>query len=167
MPYGLSLCSLQTSDIVVTFKKDQKVVVYSRNGEIRQTLNHIKFRYPMAISVNKVNRDIYIADKEKNDLESRGKVIAARAHCKLRYAYSGQGDSLFTPSNVCTDRMGYVFVNDYCNYRVHFLDQVGRFIRYILTTGYGLGWPFSINVDSEGYVWVGESGLVTVARYIQ
>ena len=56
MPHGLD-CS-HNKDIVVTFPRDSKVVVYSRNGQVRQTLEHIKFRCPMSIAVNKVNQDI-------------------------------------------------------------------------------------------------------------
>ena len=53
------LCCLQNKDIVVTFCFDSKVIVYSKNGHIRNTLDHIKFRYPRKVAVNKINHDIY------------------------------------------------------------------------------------------------------------
>ena len=166
------LCCLHNGDMVVTFRGDSKVVIYSRTGQIQQTLDHIKFRWPVSVSVNKVNHDIYICDKEDYIYDSAGKVMALEADYKLRYEYTGQGDSKFTPMEMCTDQMGHVLITDYRNHRVHILDQEGRFIRYILTSQQGLYGPVSIDVDKEGYVWVGEmvnssTGRVKVARYLQ
>ena len=167
-----SLCCLHNGDIVVTFPNDRKVVIYSRTGEIRQKMDHIKFRRLQSVSENKANQDIYICDKEYNTFDSAGKVMAVGADGKLRYEYTGQGDSLFTPVWMCTDQMGHILITDYRNHRVHILNQEGRFIQYILTSQQGLHQPYSIDIDREGYVWVGESvdyckGHVRVARYLQ
>ena len=154
-PYAL--CCLQNDDIVVGFREDSKVVVYSREGKIRQKLEGIKFGYPKRVAVNKVNQDIYICDQEeKYANNSKGKVIAVGADGRLRYEYTGQGDSEFTPVDVCTDQMGHVLIIDYSNHRVHMLDQKGQFIQYILTSQQGLHQPTTIGVDREGYIWVGE-----------
>ena len=90
----LDLYCLQNGDIVVSlrFYDDSKVVIYCRNGQIRQTLDHIKFRHPMSLSVNQVNQDFYICDKESNTFYSVGRVIALDADYKLRY--------MNTPDNV-------------------------------------------------------------------
>ena len=157
------LCCLHNGEIVVTFGKERKVIVYSREGQVRQTLDHITFTYPGKVAVNKINQDIYICDK--------GKVLAVGADGLLKYEYTGQNDSELYPHDVCTDQMGHVLINDCSNHRIHILDQEGQFIQYILTSQ-GLYQPETIDVDSEGYVWVGEyvrysKGRVKVARYLQ
>ena len=164
-PHGL--CCLH-NDIVVTFRNDSKVVVYSRDGDIRQKMEHIKFRYPMGVAVNKVNQDIYICDHISGGWNSACKVVTVRADGQLRYEYPGQGGQEFAPVDVCTDQMGHVLITDYSNHRVHILDQEGQFIQYILTSQQGLYKPTTIGVDMEGYIWVGQyNKWVKVVRYLQ
>ena len=158
------LCCLNNGEIVVTFPQDKKVKMYNRNGKITQSFDHIKFEYPYRVTENIINQDIYIRDKMK--------LIAIKADGKLRYEYTGQGDSKLEPWDVCTDQMGHVFITDYLNHQIHILDQEGQFIQYLMTSQHGLKQPFTIDVDREGYVWVGEyvggdKGRVKVARYLQ
>ena len=158
------LCCLHNGDIVVAFLYDKKVKVYNKNGKITQSFDHIKFKSPHKVAVNKVNQDIYVCDSRK--------LIAIKADGQLRYEYTGQGDSKFSSSDVCTDQMGHVLITDRNNHRIHILDQEGRFIQYILTSQQGLQRPVTIDVDTEGYVWVGEwvdydKGCVKGARYLQ
>ena len=163
-----ALCCLYNGDIVVAFRGDSKVAVYDRTGQVRKTMDHIKFRRPMSVSVNKVNQNIYICDKECNGLDSAGKVIAVGTDYKLLYEYTGQGDSSFTPVEICTDQMGHILITDFRKPKIHILDQEGQFMQYILTSQ-GLHHPRTVDVDREGYVWVGEyvnnKGRFTVARY--
>ena len=167
-----SVCCLHNGDIVVNFGGDKKVIVYSRIGQIKETMDHIDFTFPMAVSANKVNQDIYICDKENFCRDSAGKVIAVGADGKLRYEYTGQGDSLFTPVEMCTDQMGHILITDYSNDRVHILDQEGQFIQYILTSHDGLQYRLeTISVDNKGFVWVGAfinyMGYVKSAKYLK
>ena len=85
-----------------------------------------------------------------------GKLIAVRTDGQPRYEYSGQCDKKLSLSNVCTDQVGHVLITDVDNSRVHILDQEGQFIQYILTSQQGLSKPITIDVDMEGYIWVGE-----------
>ena len=162
------VCCLHNDDIMVTFRDDCKVVVYSRNGDIRQKMDHIKFRHPMSVAVNMVNQDIYVCDHKTGSVYSTGKLVTVGADGKLRYEYTGQGGKEFAPVDVCTDQMGHILITDFYNHRVHILDQGGRFIQYVLTSQQGLHKPTTIDVDREGYVWVGEyNNCVKVARYLQ
>ena len=169
------LCCLHNNDIAVVTSVNvvsRKVTVYSRNGEIRQTLDHIKFRHPNKVSANKVNKHIYIlCDYEKYSDDSDGKLIAVGADGKWQYEYTGQGDSVFTPVDVCTDKMGHVLITDSNSPRVHILNQEGRFIQYILTSQQGLCRPVTVDIDSDGYVWVGDEdnrkGRVMVVKYLK
>ena len=163
------LCCLQNDDIVVAFSKNRKVEIYNRNGKVIQKLDY-KFRYPYKVAVNKVNQDVCICDLD-SAISDTGKFIAVRHDGQLRYEYSGQGNEQFYPRKVCTDQMGYVLITDFCNHRVHILDLEGRFIQYLLTSKQGLQRPSAIDVDKEGYLWVGEyvnynKGTVKVAKYV-
>ena len=167
-PY--SLCCLQNGDIVVAFDEDSRVIMYTRDGKIKRTLDHIKFRYPKKVAVNNANQDICICDHEEDGVYFPGKVIAVGADGQLRYEYSGQGGKPIVPADACTDQMGHVLIIDCDNHQIHILDQEGRFIQYILTLQ-ELNYPNTIDVDREGHVWVGDvdinKGHIKVARYLQ
>ena len=169
-PWGL--CCLHNDEIAVTFFNESIVTVFNRKGQIRQMLDHIKCRYPRKIAVNKLNKNIYICDHKSPYIASAGKVIAVGADGQILHKYSGQGDSKIIPVDVCTDQWGHVLIADRANYRVHILDQEGRFIQYILNRKQGLVFPTAIDVDKEGYLWVGGNdayakGCVKVVRYLQ
>ena len=159
------LCCLQNKDIVVAFPDDRKVVVYSSNGVVKNTLDHIEFKYPDKVAVNKVNQDIYICDH--NFYNNNGKVVAVGMTGNFKFEYPGHNEEQFTLVDVCTDQMGHILIADHDYDCVHILDQEGQFLQYILN----LDDPYSIDVDGEGYVWVGENktateGCVKVARYL-
>ena len=167
------LCCLPNNDIVMTYRDNSKVLIYSKSSFTKydtRTLDHIKFRYAKKVAVNKVNQDIYICDCEKESYKSPGKAIAVGADGQLRYEYSGQGDSKLTPTDVCADTVGHVLITDYNNERIHILDQEGQFMQYIMTSQYR---PKTIDVDNEGNVWLGgflinsSTNQIRVARYIQ
>ena len=170
-----SISCLHNDDVVVAFPRDSKVAVYSRNGQVRRTLDSIKFRNPRRVAVNKVNQDIYVCDHERAWYDSTGKLIAVGEDGRLRYEYTGQGDSKLTPVDVCTDQIGHILITDYKTDRVHILDQKGQFIQYVLTSRQRLNRPVTIDIDREGFVWVGENhgdefydniGCVKVSRYL-
>ena len=164
------LCCLHNGDMAVAFAEDRKVEVYSRDGQVRRTIDY-KFIYPFKVAVNKVNQDICVCEFDSS-YSTTGKLIAVGSDSQLRYEYSRQGEEKLNPHNVCTDQMGHVLITDYNNHCVHILDQEGRFIQYILAPQQGLCKPITIDVDREGYVWVGEfvyfiKGRVKVAKYLQ
>ena len=161
------LFRLDNNDMVVTCGYDSKVIVYKPNGSIRKAFDHIKFRYPDKVAVNKVNQDIYICDRV-DSYTFAGKLLAVGADGQLRYEYTGQDDKELAPAAVCTDQIGHVLIADRVESKVHILDQEGQFIKYVLTSEQGLNRPTTIDVDTKGYVWVGEyRGQIKVAKYLQ
>ena len=170
------ICCLNSNDIVLTFSDISRVAMYSKNGTARSRFDHIKFNYPLAVSVNKLNKDIYICDHEDNYHTFYGKeVITVASNGQLRYKYTGQGDRQFVPTDVCSDDMGHILITDYGNHRVNILDQEGQFIRHVLTSKpyyaliskQSLSVPTTIDVDNEGFIWVGEyNKCVKVAKYL-
>ena len=167
-----ALCCLENDDIVVTFQHAGKIIMFANTGEIKSKFDDIKFRYPMAVAKNKITKDIYVCDHEVNFYYSTGNVKAIGTNGQLKYEYAGQGYEQFTPVEVCTDQVGHILITDYSNHRVHILDREGQFIQYLLTAEQGLHKPNTIDVDGEGYIWVGEDvtlgkGCVKVTKYLQ
>ena len=165
-PFGL--CCLDNDDIVVALCDEKKVNVYGRDGEMKRTFDHIEFKHPMKVAVNMLNQDIYIIDHEEDDYSSTGKLIALGADGQLRYEYTGHGDKVFNPVEMCTDPMGHILITDYNNHEVHVLDKVGQ---HVMTLHKGLQCPNTIDADMDGYVWVGErvgpgKGRVKVFKYL-
>ena len=169
-PYGL--CCLQNGNIAVTFEREGRVVLYSTSGNVIKEPNKELFTQPHSVAQSKVNSDLYISD-----LGAR-KVVALNKDYRVRYEYTGQDDRTyydrkpFSPHGLCTDNAGRVLVTDFQNNRVHILDRDGQFLQYLLTKEQGLIMPWSINVDSEGYAWVGDGsiyggGCVKVVKYLQ
>ena len=164
----ISLCCLLNDDIVVSFSNERKVVIYCRAGQIRRTLDHIKFSYPCKVSANKLNQDIFICDQTHN-YSYEGKLVAVGVDGELRFEYCGQGKT-FSPAYVCSDWMGQILITDIDNHKVHILDKEGQLLQHVLTSQ--LMYPNTIDVDREGNIWVGEEvdtrrGCVKVAKYLQ
>ena len=146
-------------------------LVYRAINSAISALSTTKFRFPCKVAANKVNQDLCICDRV-SAISYTGKLIAVMADGQLRYEYSGQGDEELSPYNVCSDQMDHFLITDRNNHRVHILHQEGRFIQYIPTSQQGLIKPITIDIDLEGYIWVGEyvdynKGCVKVARYLQ
>ena len=156
------------NEIVVSLEYDRKVAVYDRIGKIKRTIEHVKIRHPKKLAVSKVNRDIYICDTLGDTYNAH--LLAFGEDGQLRYEYSGQGDNDLSVGGLCTDHLGHILIADPKYHTVHILDINGRFLQYILTSEQGLDWPRSIDVDLEGYVWVGEQlhiGCVKVVKYLR
>ena len=167
------MCCLTDDDIVVTIDSDDsKVIVYNREGKVRWTFDGIELKYPYKVAVNKVNQDICICHQKTDRWYFMGEVKAIGADGKLHFEYSGNDRRRFRPVGVCTDQMGHVLITDYYYHRVHILDQEGQFIQDILYSDEERFNSYSLDVDEEGYVWVGENksnatkARVKVARYL-
>ena len=164
------LCCLHSGDILVTFFRKGRVIIYSMSGKIIQELDKSLFKYPQRVTQNKVNSDLYIIDKDNNSYSTTGKVVALDTSYLLPYQYTGQGNAKFFPTDICTDSAGRVLITDLhrYSYKVHVLDKDGQFLQYILTEKQGLREPFSIHVDNIGNAWVGEGyGIVKLVKYLQ
>ena len=158
-PYGM--CCLQSGNIAVTFLDEGRVIIYSVSGKIIKELDKKLFRRPYKVAQSKTNSYLYISDI------AACKVLALDKDYRVRYDYTGQGDrGSFVPRGLCTDKTGRVLITDSTNHRVDIVD--GRFPLYLQTGEQGLRRPWSIDVDSEGNIWVGElEGDVKVMKYLQ
>ncbi|XP_065929133.1 tripartite motif-containing protein 2-like [Magallana gigas] len=155
-------------DILVGMRKNGagKVTRYKKTGTLIQNIEcdnkgQKLYDIPHNITEN-LNSDICTSDKGK-----RAVVVVDKAG-QHRFSYKGQG-ALFYPRGVCTDVLGHILVCDYYSDTVYLLDQDGQFLCILLTKQQGVNDPYSVCVDDENNLILGEknTNTVTVYKYLQ
>ena len=143
-----------------------KVTKYSKTGiEIqnieRDNQGQKMYSIPHYITEN-INGDICTSDILKYA------VVVVNKSGQHRFSYTGQG-SKFRPWRICTDVLGHILVCDNACYTVHLLNQRGEFLLVILSSQQGIKFPFSVCLDDENNLYVGQDGtnIVTVYKYLQ
>ncbi|KAK3106696.1 hypothetical protein FSP39_025349 [Pinctada imbricata] len=155
-PY--SICSLHNSEIIISFRNDNKVMKYSRSGMFMADFSCLGLRCPWNVAQNKVNKHIYLIDKKGDKLyRDSGRVLACTVDGDFLYEYEGPSDSDFTPVDTCTDRQGQVYITDYVNNRVHILDKSGRFIGFLKLQDGVLEKPCKIDITDSLCLWISEN----------
>ncbi|XP_034304645.2 tripartite motif-containing protein 3 [Magallana gigas] len=166
---SLSIHSFHTNgDILVGMIKDgepSKVTRYNKTGtEIqniqRDNKGQTLYGTPHYITEN-INGDVCVSDHYSG-------VVVVDKSGQHRFSYTGQG-SWFRPYGICTDVLGHILVCDTYSDTVHLLDQDGQFLSLLLTEQQGLKYPYSVCVDDENNLWVGQydTNTVTVYKYLQ
>ncbi|XP_011423245.3 E3 ubiquitin-protein ligase TRIM45-like [Magallana gigas] len=143
-----------------------KVTRYNKTGkEIQNVERNNKgqelYSYPRYITEN-INGDICTSDS------LQCAVVVVNKSGKHRFSYTGQGP-MFSPRGVCTDLLGHILVCDYYSDTVYLLDQDGQFLCLLLTPQQWVKHPYSVCVDDENNLIVGQrtTNTVTVYKYLQ
>jgi DNA-binding beta-propeller fold protein YncE len=107
-----------------------------------------------------------ISQKTLTVISNKETVVVVNKSGHHRFSYTGQG-SEFYPYGICTDVLGHILV---CNSfpfsdGVHLLDQDGQFLSLLLTQQHGVYRPFSVCVDDDNNLYVGQYGTNTVTVY--
>ncbi|KAK3088537.1 hypothetical protein FSP39_020271 [Pinctada imbricata] len=118
------------------------------------------FRLPWQITVNKINGDVCVSDTGRN------MVIVLEKTGKLRFFYDGPFTD-FHPRDLCTDELGHILVADIDNNSVHIIDETGQFLANLNTRADNLVLPFTLSIDSENNLWIGERDTkkIKVVKY--
>lgn len=136
---------------VERFDKERQVTVFNR---------------PIRIAVN-ANKDICVSDWSKGN----DHVVALTSDGKMKWRYYGpktlELSDKFVPNSIACDKYCQILVADSHNRAIHLVDKDGRFIKLLLTEEDGIGEPWSVAVDKEGFLWVGDTdGTVKVFKYM-
>ncbi|XP_033732633.1 uncharacterized protein LOC117322033 [Pecten maximus] len=175
-----SLCeSVEAGSIWVT-QDDGKVVKYSKDGEISQTIHtdpsgRKLFSMPIKVRVNRRTGDMAVIE---DSLPRHVLIMDRRSNILFRFHGDltlderqnhvpdgeGQGRSRFIPTAVCFDRNSNVVVCDAGTKSVMLVDRRGRATKSIWRDG---NLPTSCGTQPNGDLWVGFSnGKVKVLRYL-
>ncbi|XP_065938565.1 E3 ubiquitin-protein ligase TRIM71 isoform X2 [Magallana gigas] len=155
-------------DILVGMKTDEegKVTRYNKTGtEIQNIQRDNKgqplYKYPHYITEN-INGDVCVSDIDKHA------VLVVDKSGQHRFSYTGQRSRL-DPFGICTDVLGHILVCDEISEKAHLLNRDGQFLSLLLTPQQGVDYPYSVCVDGENNLWVGEwdTNTVTVYKYLQ
>ena len=98
-------------------------------------------------------------------------VVTCSQDGKIRWEYDGSQASIsqgFDPYGICVDRFHNLFISDYDNNCVHYVDREGDLIQILLTREqHGIERPWGVCVDVTGRVWVGSNtNSILIAEYL-
>uniref|UniRef100_K1Q1F5 Tripartite motif-containing protein 2 n=1 Tax=Magallana gigas TaxID=29159 RepID=K1Q1F5_MAGGI len=167
IPISIHSSHINGDLLVGMIKKGEpsKVTRYNKTGtEIQNIQRDNKgqplYKYPLYITEN-INGDVCVSECGKHS------VVVVNKSGQYRFSYTGQGSG-FYPYGICTDVLGHILVCDKYSETVHLLDQDGQLLSLLLTDQQGVEYPYSVCVDDENNLWVGEWGnTVTVYKYLQ
>ncbi|OWF48590.1 uncharacterized protein LOC110452891 [Mizuhopecten yessoensis] len=175
-----SLCESAEGGNIWFTQDDGKVVKYSRDGEISQTINtdpsgRKLFSMPIRVRVNRrtgdmvviedsLPRHVLIMDKRNNILfRFHGDLTLDERENHVEDG-EGQGRTRFIPTAVCFDRNNNVIVCDIGSKSVMLVDRRGRATKSLWRDG---NMPTSCGTQPNGDLWVGFSnGKLKVLRYL-
>ena len=152
IPHGL--CFADDNTYYITVQRGWEAKVIRVKGTSEEDIQYDEtgrqfFRFPWEIGLNKKTADICVCDTGKNML------IALTQAGKKRFYYDGPFVS-FHPRDVCSDDKGQILVSDLDNNCIHVIDHKGRFLAHLNTRADDLVLPFSICIDTDRNLWIGE-----------
>ena len=169
------VCLTEREDIVVCMvgPYDQNhVTIYSPDDKrkvkditVKDSKGTLLLTNPYRVVMN--GEDISVVNGGSN-------VVTASQDGTLRWVYDGAGAKLgkvMAAQGFCVDKFRNLFISDYDNHCVHYVDREGDLIEIILTREqHGIGWPYGIGVDTEtGDAWVGSGHIrkIWVLQYLR
>lgn len=165
-----NLCRTQTGDVLVSMYSDDetqsKVVRYNGSTE-KQTIQFDDDGEPLYSSndctkhiCENGNGDICVADWRARD------VVVVNQSGRLQFKYNRQYEYEFTPFGIATDSQWHILTSDDTNKRIHVLDPLGQFLKYI--SNYQLNNPKGLCIDNNDDLYVCEAslGVVKKVKYI-
>nr|XP_011432953.2 tripartite motif-containing protein 45 [Crassostrea gigas] len=165
-PLSIHSSQINGEILVGMLHGEAKVTRYNKTGKEIQDIQRDNkgqelYRYPIFITEN-INGDVCTSDSIIDV------VLVVNKSGQHRFSYTGQG-SKFCPRGLCTDLLGHILVCDFYTGTVDLLDQDGQFLCQLLTKQQGVTRPYSVSVDDENNLIVGQSNTytVTVYKYLQ
>jgi len=161
------IASTDNHNLLITSPDNHTVYKYHETGYMINSIPDLNFspkaifEHPYSLAVNPLSGAIVVGDDYKQ------RVIAVNTDGKILWRFSPVDDRLFFPSSISIDHLGYIFVADLCNEKVHMLDSGGKLIKLLLSRGCGLrGAPGVITTDDHGHLYVAdEERTIKVFKY--
>ncbi len=146
---------------VADFNKKQIIVFDPDNKLSRVYAYRDQFDKPVDVAAYKDK--VYVCDLNKHMIivldKDSGKTIQ-----EIGGVGKGEG-SFYKPTHVIVDKEGYLYVNDFFNFRIQKFDQGGKFIKAFGYPGDTLGAfarPKGLGLDKEGHLYVVDAAFENV-----
>jgi len=142
-------------------KSCRKIIVFGEDKKEKQSYQYNKrkqrlFTVPSRITY--VNSDIVVIDGTSND---DGRVVVLGKEGGIQWIYQGHPqinteDKPFNPCDIVTTSVGNVIVADYNSHTLHVISVVGgQLLTYKVMSDQGVMFPWSLDIDTRGQLWVG------------
>jgi hypothetical protein len=143
-----------------TDKSTRALLIFGMDGKQQHTYQydsnkHRLFTLPQRITTNN-NKDIVVIDGTSDDT---GRVMVVGWEGGLRWTYTGHSKinvtTKFNPIDVVTTTAGHIIVSDYDTHALHVLSEQGDILTCKVLKDMGIQYPFSLDIDRRGQLWVG------------
>ena len=168
-PWGI--CVNNKQQIVVGLRKGHgqppiKMVVYSTDGSmILQEIEKDKSGKPLFTkSIYQVKQNIngdYIA-------ADTNIIVCVTEEGVYKWEYKVQKEGEIPPyvAGIVCDKYGNIIIAEFNNDKLSLLDGEGALVTTLMTRDDGVYDPWSLTIDGEGLLWIGQLGNVKVVTYI-
>ena len=143
-----------------TDKSTRALLIFGMDGKQQHTYQydsnkHRLFTGPIRITTNN-NKDIVVVDRTS---VNTGRVVVVGWEGGLRWTYTGHSKinvtTQFNPIDVATTTAGHIIVSDYDTHALHVLSEQGDILTCKVMKDMGIKYPFSLDIDRRGQLWVG------------
>ena len=153
-------------------KSCRKIVVFGEDKKEKQSYQYNKcqqrlFTFPFRIT--DINSDIAVIDRTSDD----GRVVVLGNEGGVKWIYQGHPqinteDKPFNPCDIVTTSVGNVIVADCINNTLYVISGVGGpLLTYKVMLDQGVMFPWSLDIDTRGQLWIGCSAYEGESDSIQ
>jgi hypothetical protein len=143
-----------------TDKSTRALLIFGIDGKQQHTYQydsnkHRLLTVPPRITTNN-NKDIVLVDMTSGNT---GRVVVVGWEGGLRWTYTGHSKINATtqlyPRDVVTTTAGHIIVSDYNTHALHVLSGQGDILTCKVMEDNGIEYPWTLNLDMKGQLWVG------------
>lgn len=156
----------------VTVKKDsiRRVVVLNQSGDIQHIYEYDRSNQRLFTTPRWIVtcNDTFCVVDTFNEV-FQGRVVALTYGGQVKWTYNGKGNinqSKFYPRGMTVTSSDMILVSDDENHAIHVLNLTGQVTVCHKVGDIGIKYPFSLDIDSEGLLWVG-CGTLNNNKYIR
>ena len=146
-PIKLIVCSLDGSTVHQEIEKDE-----SGKPFFKRTIYQVK---------QKKNGDYVVSDGDR--------IVCVSREGKRKWNYKVERSESVTYAvfGIVCDKYDNVIIAEYFNKTVYLLDNEGKLVTILLNKKDGIIEPYSLSVDKQGFLWVGQKQNTKVVKYIK
>ena len=169
-PWGLCINDRQQILVGVQARYEEtpiKLTLYSSDGSVvLQEIEKDEIGKPL---FNKIiyqvkqngNGDYVVADYDR--------IVCVRGDGEYKWEYQLKESGIMTPRvlGLVCGIYNNIIIADYINDKISLLDSEGTLITTLMTNEDGIRYPFTLSIDKQERLWIGQMENVKVVKYIK